>query len=39
MPFPARKTAYPTKDEMGGYLEAYATRFELPVRRSAASKR
>jgi putative flavoprotein involved in K+ transport len=36
MPFPAPKTAYPTKDEMGDYLEAYATAFELPVRRSAA---
>jgi putative flavoprotein involved in K+ transport len=32
MPFPAPRTAYPTKDEMGDYLEAYATRFELPVR-------
>jgi putative flavoprotein involved in K+ transport len=32
MPFPARSTAYPTKDEMGDYLEAYAARFELPVR-------
>jgi len=32
MPFPAARTAYPTKDEMGDYLEAYATRFELPVR-------
>ena len=32
MPFPASSTAYPTKDEMGDYLEAYATRFDLPVR-------
>jgi putative flavoprotein involved in K+ transport len=32
MPFPAPRSAYPTKDEMGDYLEAYATRFELPVR-------
>jgi len=32
MPFPAARTAYPTKDEMGDYLEAYAARFELPVR-------
>ena len=32
MPFPARPTAYPTKDEMGDYLEAYAARFELPLR-------
>jgi len=36
MPFPAAKTAYPTKDEMGDYLEAYATRFDLPVRSRAA---
>jgi putative flavoprotein involved in K+ transport len=32
MPFPAPRTTYPTKDEMGDYLDAYATRFELPVR-------
>ena len=32
MPFPAGRTAYPTKDEMADYLEAYASRFELPVR-------
>jgi putative flavoprotein involved in K+ transport len=32
MRFPARGNAYPTKDEMGDYLEAYAARFELPVR-------
>jgi putative flavoprotein involved in K+ transport len=31
-PFPAGKAAYPTKDEMADYLEAYAARFELPVR-------
>ena len=36
MPFPAPRTTYPTKDEMGDYLEAYATRFELPVRSGAA---
>ncbi|HEY7207924.1 MAG TPA: NAD(P)/FAD-dependent oxidoreductase [Gaiellaceae bacterium] len=36
MPFPAPRTAYPTKDEMGDYLEAYAMRFELPVRSGAA---
>jgi putative flavoprotein involved in K+ transport len=35
MPFPAARTAYPTKDEMGDYLETYATRFELPVRSGA----
>jgi putative flavoprotein involved in K+ transport len=36
MPFPAARTTYPTKDEMGDYLEAYATRFELPVHSGAA---
>src|SRR4026209_1895598 len=32
MPFPARRIAYPTKDEFANYLEAYAQGFELPVR-------
>jgi putative flavoprotein involved in K+ transport len=32
MPFPAKPTTCPTKDEMADYLEAYAARFELPVR-------
>jgi putative flavoprotein involved in K+ transport len=32
MPFPASAHAFPTKDEMGDYLEAYAERFRLPVR-------
>ena len=32
MPFPARSDAFPTKDEMADYLEAYAGRFALPVR-------
>ena len=32
MPFPAGRASYPTKDEMADYLEAYAARFELPVR-------
>lgn len=36
MPFPAPKSAYPTKDEMGNYLQAYAARFVLPVRSGAA---
>jgi putative flavoprotein involved in K+ transport len=36
MPFPAPRSTYPTKDEMGDYLEAYAARFELPVRSGAA---
>jgi putative flavoprotein involved in K+ transport len=32
MPFPAPPHSFPTKDEMADYLEAYATRFGLPVR-------
>ena len=32
MPFPAKRTAYPTKAEMADYLEAYRARFEIPVR-------
>ena len=32
MPFPARNWSFPTKDEMGDYLERYAEHFELPVR-------
>ena len=32
MPFSAPPRAFPTKDEMADYLEAYAARFELPVR-------
>jgi putative flavoprotein involved in K+ transport len=31
MPFPAPGEYFPTKDEMADYLEAYATRFELPI--------
>ena len=30
--FPAPGWSFPTKDEMGDYLEAYANRFELSVR-------
>jgi putative flavoprotein involved in K+ transport len=30
--FPAPGWSFPTKDEMGDYLEAYAAEFELPVR-------
>ncbi|HSK84870.1 MAG TPA: NAD(P)-binding domain-containing protein [Rubrobacter sp.] len=30
--FPAPAWSFPTKDEMADYLEAYAARFELPVR-------
>jgi len=32
MSFPAPRHYFPTKDEMASYLEAYATRFRLPVR-------
>ncbi len=32
MAFPAPPNTFPTKDEMADYLEAYAARFELPVR-------
>lgn len=32
MRFPAESFAFPSKDEMADYLEAYARRFELPVR-------
>lgn len=32
MPFPAEPFYFPTKDEMGDYLESYAAHFKLPVR-------
>lgn len=32
MPYPAPRWHFPTKDEFADYLEAYARRFELPVR-------
>jgi putative flavoprotein involved in K+ transport len=32
MPFPGPPSSFPSKDEMADYLEAYAQRFELPVR-------
>ena len=32
MRFPGKHRVAPTKDEMADYLEAYAARFELPVR-------
>lgn len=32
MPFPAPGRSFPTKNEMADYLEAYAARFELPIR-------
>jgi putative flavoprotein involved in K+ transport len=31
MEFPAPADTYPTKDEVAGYLAAYAAKFELPV--------
>jgi putative flavoprotein involved in K+ transport len=36
MRFPARRASFPTTHEMADYLEAYATRFELPVRTGTA---
>jgi putative flavoprotein involved in K+ transport len=32
MPFPAARSSYPTASQMADYLEAYAARFDLPVR-------
>lgn len=32
MPFPAPPNSFPSKDEMGDYLESYAKHFNLPVR-------
>lgn len=32
MPFPLPDDAFPTRDEMADYLEAYAKRFKLPIR-------
>jgi putative flavoprotein involved in K+ transport len=32
MPYPAPAHSFPTKNEMADYLEAYASRFKLPVR-------
>ena len=37
MRFPARRAFFPTAHEMGDYLEAYATHFDLPVRTSTAA--
>ena len=39
MPFPAPRHYFPTKDEMAGYLEAYAARFRLPVRTGVRVRR
>ena len=32
MPFPGSRASFPTKDQLADYLEAYARRFDLPVR-------
>jgi putative flavoprotein involved in K+ transport len=34
LPFPAAPDTYPGKDDVADYLQAYAARFELPVRLS-----
>ena len=34
--FPAKRTSYPTAQEMADYLESYAAHFELPVRSATA---
>src|SRR5438045_414792 len=39
MPFPASAHTQVTKDAMGDYLEAYAARFELPIRNGVAVDR
>ena len=39
MPFPSGEDRFPTKGEMADYLEAYARRFELPVRTDARVER
>ena len=39
MPFPGSPWAYPTKDETADYLEAYARKFELPVRTGVKADR
>jgi putative flavoprotein involved in K+ transport len=32
IPFPAPAHSFPTKDQVADYLEAYATKFQLPIR-------
>lgn len=39
MPFPAPGDYFPTKDEMGDYLESYAAHFDLPVRMQTRVRR
>lgn len=38
-PFPAQRDAFPTKDQMGDYLETYAAHFNLPMRLDARVER
>jgi putative flavoprotein involved in K+ transport len=35
MPFPGPPDTYPTKEQVAGYLDAYAAEFNLPVRLNA----
>ena len=35
-PFPAPRASYPTKEDVADHLEAYAARFDLPVRAGVA---
>ena len=39
LPFPGPAHRFPTKDEMGDYLEAYAAHFRLPVHTNAKVER
>jgi putative flavoprotein involved in K+ transport len=39
LPMPGPRWAFPTKDDLADYFEAYATRFELPVRTGVAVTR
>ena len=39
MPFPAKAAHWPTAREMADYLEAYAARFDLPVRSGVRAER
>jgi putative flavoprotein involved in K+ transport len=39
MPFPAAAGSFPAKDDMADYLETYAGRYRLPVRRQTRATR
>ena len=39
MPFPAEREAYPGKDDVADFLQAYVEAFELPVRSSTTVTR